>query len=191
MALLLALFLFTVALVIYGACLGATTKALINSAKEIRTTADAERQIAAWRGRRLAEVIEEPPLPPALGGDLVIDVRVLNTVLPKLGTAQPVMAEMAIRTRGGKLLCVDLFFVNGPVTGVGITEWFAPDPSRRLHVSRRQRPWGGHVEFSSELPEPQRVKAFAFNADCLMKPWGRSRAEDVLPGIWEMDTVPQ
>lgn len=98
------------------------------------------------------------------------------------------MAQMIITMRGGKLRSVNLLMVNGPTTGVGITEWFIADPSKRFHVDYHQRPWGSHVEFPWNLPEPQRVKAFAFNAGCLVKPGGRKRAEDILPGVWQMGT---
>jgi len=187
-ALLLALLLFAAVLVVYGACLCATAKALINSAKEIRTTADAEREIAAWRGRHLVAFYDAPL---ELGGDNVYWVEVLNTVLSKLRIVQPRSLEMTIHMRSGKVQSVWLIFVNGPTYGTSIAEWFVSDPAMRLHVDQHLRPWAAFVEFSADLPDHQRNKAFAFNADCLVKPWGCKQAEDVLPGIWQLDAAPK
>jgi hypothetical protein len=190
-ALLLALSLFAAALVVYGACLRVTAKALINSAKAIHTTADAEREIAAWRGHRLITFYDQPPLPANLGGDKVYEVQVLNTVLSRLRIVQPRALEMALRLRSGELRSVSLIFINGPAHGTSIAEWFVPDPARRFHVVHNYKPWGAHVEFSSDLPESQRVKAFGFNVNCLVKLWNCDKAEDVLPGVWQLDAAPQ
>ena len=187
-ALLLVLSLFMAVLVIYGACLQATAKALIMSAKEIRTTADAERQITVWRGRRLVTFSDEPI---ELGGDKVYAVQVLNSILSKLRIVQPRSLEMTIRMRGGKLRSVWLVFINGPAYGTAIAEWFVPDPRMRLHVERRLRPWAAYVEFPADLSDHQRNKAFAFNANCLVKPWDCKQAEDVLPGVWRLDAAPR
>jgi hypothetical protein len=100
-ALLLAITLFAAALLVYGACLRATAKALIKSAREIRSTADAEREIASWRGRRLTNFYEEPTLPPDLGGDKVYAVQVPNTALSRLRLVRPAWVGMAIRFRSG------------------------------------------------------------------------------------------
>ena len=189
--LLLVLSLFMAVLMVYGACLRATARALINSAKEIRTTEDAEREIAAWRGRPFAKFYDEPPLPLDLGGDKVYGVQVLNTILSKLRIVQPRSLEMTIRMRSGKLRSVWLLFINGPAYGTGVAEWWVPGPSVRFHVERRLRPWAAYVEFSADLPDHQRNKAFAFNANCLVKPWDCKQAEDVLPGVWQLDAAPQ
>lgn len=193
-ALLLAFFLFTAVLVLYGAYLRSSAKALINSAKDIRSTADAQRQIAAWRGRPLVEVVDEQPQTPVLGGDQSYEVALLNTVLSKLRIARPTMAQMTITMRGGKLRSIFLLMWSGrepSPPGVLIMEWFIPDPSRRFHVDGHVRPWRGLVEFSSDLPEPQRVKAFAFNPDCFVKLGGCKSAEDILPGVWQLATAHQ
>ena len=183
-ALLLALSLFVAGLIVYGACLRATAKALINSAKEIRTTADAEREIAAWRGRHLVTFDDELVGP---GGDKQYSVLVLNTLLSKLRIIQPRMLAMTILMRSGMLRLVWLDLVDGSMA-ISIMEWFIPDSSMRFHV-HPHRPWSAVVEFSADLPDRQRNKAFAFNASCLVKPWDCDKAEDILPGVWQLEAA--
>jgi len=116
---------------------------------------------------------------------------VSNTVLSRLRIVRLAWVGMAISMRGGKLRYVWVDFGNGPTYGTSAVEWFVPDPARRFHVVHNHKPWGAHVEFSSDLPESQRVKAFGFNVNCLVKPWNCDKAEDVLPGVWQLDAAPQ
>ena len=43
--------------------------------------------------------------------------------------------------------------------------------------------------FPSSLPDAQRAKAFAFNTKCLVQPRLCKTAEDILPGVWQLEPV--
>lgn len=190
---LLSAFLLLTALVaLYGARVRASARALINSAKGIRTTADAERQIRAWRGIPLVEVIDEKP---DRFGDRNYNVRLMNAILWRLGLVPPTMVGTTITMHEGDLRSVTVVMSTGwkpnTTSGLWLQEWFGSGMSRSFHVGQSRRPWGATVEFSSDLPEPQRGRAFALNADCLVKLGGCTNAETLLPGVWQLGTAPQ
>jgi len=179
-------FLLSLGLVTYAVCLRVFASEIISSANEIRSVADAWRQLAAWRRRLFAEVIEEPI---ATGGDRSYDVQLTNTLLSKLRIAQPTMVQMTVTMRGGELRSVTLVMETGrePRTGSGVIsmEWFIHGLHGGIHL-HGHRPRTAVVEFLSETPEAQRRKAFALNPDCVVKPTGCKSAEDILPGVWQL-----
>jgi len=96
---------------------------------------------------------------------------------------------VSITMRDGKLRCVTVIEATGwhPVASVFIQEWFDEDVSNRFHVGSNRKPSTATVEFPSSKPEVQRRKAFAVNTDCLVKPGGCKSAEDILPGVWQLE----
>jgi len=97
---------------------------------------------------------------------------------------------VSITMRDGKLRCVTVIEATGwhPVASVLIQEWFDKDASNRFHVGSNRKPSTATVEFPSSKPEVQRRKAFAVNTDCLVKAGGCKSAEDILPGVWQLET---
>jgi hypothetical protein len=166
--------------------LRASATALIDSARGIRTTNDAEREIASWRersGKDFWEVSDHP------GGDHNYDAQITNVAVARFRILQPTGVIVSITMRDGKLRCVTVIEATGwhPVASVFIQEWFDEDVSNRFHVGSNRKPSTATVEFPSSKPEVQRRKAFAVNTDCLVKPGGCKSAEDILPGVWQLE----
>jgi hypothetical protein len=166
----------------------ASAKALIDSAREIRTTADAEREIAAWKKRSGKDFWRESDNP---GGDHNYDALIVNLAIARLRLVEPTGVLVDITMRDGKLRCVTVMESVGwyGVALVQIQEWFDEDMPNRFRVSRNRRPSAASVEFPSSLPDDQRIKAFAVNANCLVRPGGCKNADDILPGVWELESL--
>jgi hypothetical protein len=183
-------FLFAGGLAVYAVRVRASAQALITSASEIRSAADAERQIEIWRnlsGRRFSEAgaLED--------GDHSYDIQVENGLLHRLHIAVPAEVGMTITMRSGELRSVILVMFTGrePSTtaGVWVQEWFDSGNTNDIHVNSKDRPWKATVEFSSTLSPAQRQKAFALNAGCLVQAGSCKSAEDMLPEVWQFGST--
>ena len=174
------------AIPVYLAHLRHSATALINSARQIRNKADAEREIAFWRDRAGKDFWQESD---HLGGDHNYDAQIENLVIARLRIVEPTGVTVGITMHDGRLRCVTVIESTGwfPVASVGANEWFE-DPPSRLRVGGHNRPHDAFVEFPWSLPEEQRSKAFALNTDCMTKPGGCKTADDILPGIWELES---
>jgi hypothetical protein len=176
-------------LLIYAVRLRASAQALIESASEIHSTADAQRQVATWRNRSGRKFGEEESVQ---RGDHSYDIRVENSLLHLLRVAPPAMVGMTVTTHDGQLRSVILAMITGrepnATSGVWVQEWFDSGTSKDFRVNQKDRPWRAMVEFSSTVPEVARQRAFAFNAECLVKPTGCRTAEDILPAVWRLAT---
>jgi len=168
----------------YLAHIRALASDLITSAREIRTKADAEREIAAWRKRSGENFWQESD---HLGGDHNYDAQIDNSALVRLRIVEPTVVTVGITMRDGRLRCVTVIESTGwyPVASVWINESFEETPNR-LHVGGHDRPHDAAVEFPSSLPEEERLKAFAINTKCLTKFGGCKTADDILPGVWQL-----
>ena len=91
--------------------------------------------------------------------------------------------------RDGKLRCVTVIEATGwyPTASVFIQKWFDEDAPNRFHVFSNRKPSTATVEFPSSMREVQRRKALAVNADRLVKAGGCKSAEDILPGVWQLE----
>jgi hypothetical protein len=191
-ALLSAFFVVAGVAVLDGMWVRASARALLKSAKDIRTTADAKRQIGKWRGTPLAEVIEEKP---DRFGEQNYTIRLTNTILWRLRVVPPTILGTTLTMRGGELRSIIVVMWSGwrpdTTSGVWVQEWFDSNASRIFHVGMSRKPLSGTVEFSSSIPEPERSKAFGLNADCFVKLGGCRSAEDILPGVWQLGAAPQ
>jgi hypothetical protein len=96
---LLGLALLAAGLVVYGMRIRGSATALINSAREIRTTADAEREIAAWRNRSGRQFWEESDHP---GGDHNYDAQIENVLLSRFRVVEPTELTVGLTMNGGK-----------------------------------------------------------------------------------------
>jgi hypothetical protein len=140
--------------------LHAVASALVASASEIRTKADAEREIADWRKRFGKDFWEESDHP---GGDYNYDAQIASVTLARLHIVQPTALTVGITMRDGQLRAVAVIESTGwyPVASVWIQEWFdekGPNASGSLAIvghtpprSNFQRPFqmiGGKKPFA-------------------------------------------
>jgi hypothetical protein len=170
----------------YLAHVHALASALITSAREIRTKADAEREIAAWRKRSGKEFWMESDSP---GGDHNYDAQVANLPVARLHIVEPTGVTVGVTMRDGELRSVTVIESVGwyPVASVWIQEWFGEKMPNHFHMSRKSRPYAITLEFPSSLPDEQRKRAFAVDTGCLVRPGGCKTAEAILPGISQLE----
>ena len=186
---------------VYAISLRLSARALIHSARTIRTTADAEREIAAWRRRSGNKFwVEKPPVRVWAGvGDVAPEktykAEIANLEIARLGLVELVGATLEITMHDGKLrrITVTEWTAWYPLASVWIQEWFdagLPHPGlpNGLDISRAGEPSTATVVFPSSLREAQRARAFAVNTDCLARPTPCKTADDILPGVWHLDS---
>jgi hypothetical protein len=182
----LSVVLFALGLVIYASRVRASATALINSASEIHSTADAERQIAEWRNQS-GRVVSENTSPG--NGDHSYDVEVENGLLHRLRIVPPTTVGITVGMRNSGLRYITLVMFTGrkpeTTTGIWVQEWFGSGTGNDFRVNAKDRPSKATVEFSSAVPGAERERAFGLNTKCFVKPGGCRSAEDILPGIWE------
>jgi hypothetical protein len=175
--------------IVYTASTKSSAAALIASARAIHSTADAEREIVAWRKRSGARFWDESD---RIGGDHNYEGQITNLGIARFGIIQPAAVSLVITTRGGELRGITLMMMAGrkatATPSVWIQEWFGHHEPPHFHVSQKSRPWAGVVEFSSSVPEVQRRRAFALNTKCFVQFNACKSAADILPGLWELDT---
>jgi hypothetical protein len=166
----------------------ASAKALIQSARVIRTTADAEREIAAWRRRSGNDFWVES----REGSEKTYEGQVVNGIA-RLGLVVLTEVTVDVTMHDGNLrrITVTEWTAWYPLASVWIEEWFDAclgGLPNRLLVSRTGKPSVAAVVFPSSLRDDQRRKAFAFNTKCLVQPSLCKTAEDILPGVWQLDS---
>jgi hypothetical protein len=152
---------------VYLARLHALASALITSAYEIRTKADADREIAAWGKRFGKDFWQESDHP---GGDHNYDAQIVSPMLVRLHVVQPTAVTVGITMRDGQLWSVAVIESTGwyRVASVWVQEWFDEKMPKRIRILGHRRPYDAWVEFPASLPEDQRRKAFAINTKCLV-----------------------
>jgi hypothetical protein len=172
----------------YRARLHALASALITSAYEIRTKADADREIAAWSKRFGKDFWTESDHP---GGDHNYDAQIVNVTLARLHVVQPTVVTVGITMREGQLWSVAVIESTGwyPVASVWVQQWFDEKIPKRIRVVGHRRPYATWVEFPASLPEEQRKKAFAFNTKCLVSRRICKTEEEILPGISQLESA--
>lgn len=179
-----ALFGFGAAAYVIHLCASAT--ALVKSARVMRTTADAEREIADWRTRSGKEFWVESQD----GTERTYQSQIVNLGIARLGLVELTGVTLDVTMHEGKLRRITVTESTGwyPVASVWIQEWFDAGLPNRLVVSRIGKPSVAAVEFPSSLSDDQRTKAFAVNTNCLLRPSICKTAEDILPGVWQLDS---
>lgn len=179
--------LFLVTLAAYAARVRSSAEALISSANEIHSTADAERQIAALRNRSGWSVWQENS---TAAGEQTYNVHVENGLLHRLRLVPPTMVGMTISMHDGELKSIVLTMFSGrnpsTTSGVWVQEWFAAETVGSFHVNDNRKPGRATVDFSSAIPQAQREKALSMNSNCLVRPSGCKTAEEMLPGVWQL-----
>jgi hypothetical protein len=173
------------------ACLArlrSVASALVTSAYEIRTKADADREIAAWSKRFGKDFWQESDHP---GGDHTYDAQIVSPTLVHLHVVQPTVVTVGITMRDGQLWSVAVIESTGwyPVASVSVQEWFDEKMPKRVRVLGNSRPYDALVEFPASLPENQRRKAFAINTKCLVSRHICKTEEEILPGISQLEST--
>jgi len=178
---------FLIGVFAYAALVCTSARALINSASGIRSSADAEREIASWRKCLGCSFWENAA---TKDGDQTYDIHVDNAALTRLGIVRHTMLGVTIALRDHELRYVTAVMFAGknpsPTAGVWIQEWFSRSGANDLRVGAKDRPWKATVEFPSAIPDAEREEAFALNAGCLVRLGGCRSAEDILPPIWRL-----
>jgi len=166
----------TLGIVAYLARLHALASALVTSACEIRTKADADREIAAWRNRFGKDFWEETGHP---GGDHNYDAQIVKLSLARLHVVQLTGVTVGITMRDGQLRSVAVIESTGwyPVASVAVQEWFDDKMPKHIRV------------FPSSLPEDQRKKAFAMETKCLVSRRICKTEKEILPGISQLQSA--
>jgi hypothetical protein len=172
----------------YLAWLHRVASDLVTSAYEIRTKADAFREIAAWSKRFGEDFWQESDHP---GGDHSYDAVLANITLARLHIVQPTGLTVGITLRGGQLWSVFVSEQTGwyPVASVAVQEWFDGSIPKRVQVIGHRRPYAAWVEFPIDIPEEQRRRAFAFNTKCLVSQRICRNEEEILPGISKLQST--
>jgi hypothetical protein len=176
-----ALFALGVAAYAFHVC--ASARGLINSASQIRTMADAEREIAKWKERLGKESWMEPD---DSGRGANYYARIANPLIARLHIVEPSEVRMRVTVRDGKLLCVSVEIYT-PAAPVAVDEWFKLGMQNQFSLSYIKGAVPvARVQLPSSLPDAQRRKAFAVRTRCLVLPFGCESAEDVLPVIRDL-----
>ena len=178
---------FFLGVVAYAAHIRASATALVASASSIHSTADAQREIAAWRKRAGGQFWEESD---HLGGDHNYEAQIENSLLAHLGLVEHAAVTLSVTFHGGNLRSITLMMMAGRrptgTPSVWVQEWFDPSKPPDFRVLQKDKPWAAIVEFSASAPDAQRDRAFALNAKCFVQFNGCQSAADILPGVWEM-----
>jgi hypothetical protein len=180
--------LFGLGMAAYPNHVQASATALIKSARVIRTTADAEREIAAWRRRSGNDFWVES----REGLEKTYEAQIVNGIA-RLGLVELTEVTVDVTMHDGNLrrITVTEWTAWYPLVSVWIEEWFNAGLGglpNRLLVGRTGKPSVAAVVFPSSLRDDQRTKAFAFNTKCLVQPSLCKTAEDILPGVWQLDS---
>jgi hypothetical protein len=174
--------LLAVGTAIYAARVHASAQALIYSAAEIRSTADAKRLIAVWRGRTDWN-FEEAGINQF--GEDSYDFHVDNSWLYRLHIVPPTMAGMSVMFRNNELRTVALIVYSGwepnKTSGVWVHEWFGSNERKDLCIDTKNEPLQAIIDFPSTMSDSERKKLFGMNAYCFIKPRGCGSAEAILP----------
>jgi hypothetical protein len=175
-------------MVTYLAWLHRVASALVTSAYEIRTKADADREIAAWGKRFGKDFWQESDHP---GGDHSYDAVLANLTLARLHVVQPTGVTVGITMRDGQLWSLFVAEQTGwyPVASVAVQEWFDDTIPKRVHVLGHLRPYAAWVEFPASIPEERRRRAFAFNTKCLISRRICKNEDEILPGISQLQST--
>ncbi len=171
--------------VIYAAQVRASAQALVYSASEIRSTADANRLVLAWRSHRDWKFHDEKK---NSFGEHSYDFRVDNSWLYHLHIVPPTMVGMTVVIKNDELRTVFLVMYSGweqnRTSGVWIQEWFGSELPKDLHVDKKNEPLQATIDFPSTLSDAERKKLFGLNTYCLVKPGGCGTAEEILNDVW-------
>ena len=184
--------LITIGIFVYAVHVCSSAQKLIDSARTIHSSADAERVISDWKKWSDQHSFNERVLP---DGNHAYSLKVENRLLNRLRIVPLTTVSMAVTMRNGELqsILVVMFTGNEPNTtaGVWVQEWFTAFPMNDVRVNDKWRPWKATVDLSSATLDAQREKAFALNTKCFVQIRGCRSAEEILPAVWELHSANQ
>src|SRR5215467_7419714 len=131
--------LFVVGIIVYLAYVRGMASSLIKSAYDIRTKADAEREIAVWKKKVGIFFWTEGDHP---GGDHSYDATIANLSIARLHIVEPTGVTVSITMRHGELRSVTVVETVGwyGAASVWIQEWFGEEMPNHFHVGGNRRP---------------------------------------------------
>jgi len=183
--------LFGVAVAAYAAHLRRSAQALIASAKQIHSTADAEHEIAMWR-ERSGRGYSESRSPDGTGH--AYQFQMGNGLLSRFHLTPSTGALLQVTTFSGQLSQV-LLGVYTEKSSVWVQEDFSGNGPEYFYVNSQGDGSGKHLKtilmFRSNLAAAQRENAFALDASCLVKPGGCHSAEEILPTLPQLQKAAQ
>jgi hypothetical protein len=158
---------------------------VIESAENIRSITDAQRHLKTWRQLSTFRETNSPD-----GRGRAYQVEVTNYWLSRLKLAPSAGLLGEIVVYDDELKAVVLGMYTGPDGhSVWVQEEFSPEASDGMVVNANRdnagRPWRAIATFPAKLPQPEREKAFRFDANCLVKLGGCKDAEEIHPDIWQ------
>jgi len=184
-----AVLLFILAMGGYAGYVNRSAASVIQAAGQIRTTADAEKQIVLWRQARGFSESRSPD-----GSGHAYQIRVGNGLLAALRITPKTEVLLEVTRRSGELQLLVLGMYTDR-SSVWVQEDFASRESDSLSVSSQPNgvryPLKTVIMFSSGLDEPKRSSAFALKASCLVKLGGCVNAEEMLPSLRQLGSANQ
>jgi hypothetical protein len=168
----------------YAVHLHFISAALITSAREIRTTGDAQREINAWSkhigSESWTDSYDE-------GHATRYFVRVSNRGISRLHLAAWSALTMRVTLRDERLLSVSLE-METPTAPVVVEERFKSGMPDKFYLSYLKAAVPiARLQFFSSIPDTQRRRAFTIRTRCLLVPHLCTSVEDVVPVISNLD----
>lgn len=180
---------FAVVIGIYAIHLRNSAQTLIASARQIRSAADAEVQIAMWRRKFSGEYSEYTEGNQGRVYQVQLDNRLLSWLHIIPSTVLFVSVGMQERSLGDVLVLLATE-ANGQRSASVHVIFGGKTLSRNPNVlsvngtvDASGRPKSTVVELTSQVPPAEKEKAFAFDARCLVKLGGCKDAAEILPSV--------
>jgi len=176
-------FVLALGLAAYAIHLRRSARALIDAAAKIQTTTDAEREIAIWRQRLPRDYSESRS---ADGRGRAFQFQMSNYLLSKFRLVPKTGTLLQVTTSSGQLSEV-LLGMYTEKSSVWAQEEFSEKEPEQFNVSFQRDGSGKPIKtilmFTSNLAATKREGAFAFDANCLVRPGGCRSAEEILPTL--------
>ena len=183
MALGVTAFLFVAIVVAYAGHLRHSARDLMISARQIHSTADAEREITMWRGR-VPRGYTESRSPDGKG--LACQIQLNNSLLSRLHLVPNSGILLQITLYSGQLSDV-LIGVYTETSSVWVQEDFSGKGLEKLFVNSERdgsgKPLKTTVMLTSNVGSGERQNAFALDSTCLVKLGGCPHADEILPTL--------
>ena len=159
------------------------SEALILSALRVRSTDDVANEIDYWRKRLPDSCVQTES---SIGDGRAFRVQINNSILAHLHLAPNTGMLLQYTTVSGELRQV-LLGVFNQQSSVWSQEEFASGLSDRMSIHSEglssAKATHALLSFGAGISESKKKSAFAMNANCLVQIGGCHNAQDILPGI--------
>lgn len=176
----------SVTITAYGMYLRRSAAALITSAEQIHSAADARKWIGA--AQRAARNYTETSSPDGLGRAHKVELS--NSLLSSLRLVPSTGMFMQVSTRSGALdtLVVGIYTNNA---SVWLQEEFTAGDAEKDHLDIQRAESGQPLKaiftFSDKLDPAKRKAIFDLDVNCLVKLGGCTNAEEILPALSQQE----